>query len=246
MVAGDRRLVPVLAIAGLMMSGLGPVEAETKKAAGEKLAATKPAVTKASVAKPAAKPAPAKPRAKNASAAKSPLSEIEAGDQFLADSKFYQAIKCYEHAYKALPDKDPLKPRALVNLAIAQLSLGRDEDAAESMQTISAEYPAYKSLQRTHLDALFDEFRHAAEHTDEASSLLAEAKTRAAITEYEEAIEHMPYNAEFYSLLGFAYRTLYTRTKDEVAWKKAQHAFDMVKKLDPTEYDAIKADTVKP
>jgi tetratricopeptide (TPR) repeat protein len=227
------RIVFILAVAGLViLSGSSPMRAETKRPAGAKVSAAKPSAAKPS----AAKPAETKPVA----------AEVDDGDQFLAASKFYQAINCYEHAYKILPEKNPLKERVLVNLAIAQLSLGRDEDAAESMKTLSTKYPTYQSLQRTHLDAVFNEFRHAASHTDEAATLLTEGKTRAAITEYEEAIEHMPYNAEFYSMLAFAYRTRYTRTKDEVAWRKAQRAFDTVKRLDPLEYDAIKADAGKP
>src|SRR5262249_23932623 len=179
-------------------------------------------------------------------AAKPVAAEVDQGDQFLADSKFYQAIKCYEHAYKVLPETSPLKVRVLVNLAIAQLSLGRDEDAAESMKTLSAKYPSYQSLQRTHLDAVFDAFRPAATHTDAATSLLSEGKTRAAITEFEEAIEHMPYNAEFYSLLALAYRARYSHTKDDVDRIKAQRAFDTVKRLDPLEYNAVKDQAVKP
>jgi tetratricopeptide (TPR) repeat protein len=239
MKARNRRRVVTIAVAGVTTLVFAwPVRAETREPAARKQARQPSAGAQKSSAGPAQKSRP--------TATTSARSVVKKGDRLLAASRFYEALKCYEQVAGSIPKTDPLGSHVLSSLAVAQLSLGRDEDAAESMKKLAETYPDVRSLQKARLDALLDTFKHASEHTDRAARLLAEGDSRGAIAEYEEAVEHMPYNAEFRSLLALAYRARYAKTRDEVAWRKAQQQFDLVKELDPAEYEAVKADAVKP
>ncbi|HEY9868652.1 MAG TPA: hypothetical protein V6D08_05760 [Candidatus Obscuribacterales bacterium] len=221
-----------------MLVFTSPAPAETKEPAPRRQARQPSAGAQKTPAAPAQKSRP--------TATTSARAVIKKGDRLLAASRFYEAIRCYEQVASSIPKTDRLGSHVLSNLAVAQLSLGRDEDAAESMKKLSETYPQVRSLQKARLDALFETFKHASEHTDRAAKLLADGDSRGAIAEYEEAVEHMPYNAEFRSLLALAYRARYAKTRDAVAWRKAKQQFDLVKQLDPDEYEAVKADAVKP
>lgn len=238
MTAHNRLRVVTMAMAGVATLVLAcPAEAETKEPA-RKQARQPSAGTQKTSAAPAQKSKP--------TATTSARTVIRKGDRLRAASRFYEAIKCYEQALGGIFKTDPLGWHVLSSLAVAQLSLGRDEDAAKSMKKLSEAYPPVRSLQKDRLDALFDPFKHASEHTDRAAKLLSDGDSRGAIAEYEEAVEYMPYSAEFCSLLGLAYRARYAKTWDEVAWRKAKTQFDLVKQLDPDQYEAVKADAVKP
>ena len=163
----------------------------------------------------------------------------------LEKSKFYDAIQAYEKARQTLPKNTDMNSSDLNDLAIAQLSIGRDEDADKTMKTILHD-KGNETPEKERLNSLIKEYKHSASHIEEGAKLLEVKDTRAAITEYEEATEHMPYNAEFHLLLAYAYKARYRQTRDAADWSRAQREFNAVRRFDPDEYQKIKEDDLRP
>ena len=157
-----------------------------------------------------------------------------------------EAIRIYQRLMKSQPKEQSSKHNLAAKLAYAQLIVGRDEDAGETMQRIHLTDHEADCPEEVRLKKLLDDYRSASLQIDRATKLLSEKDDKGAISAYKLAVQQMPQNAEFHLLLAYAYRAKYRRTRAAADWREALREFEAVKRLDPDEYRKIRQDATKP
>jgi tetratricopeptide (TPR) repeat protein len=168
------------------------------------------------------------------------------GDQFLQNARFYNAICAYQSEEKVAARDPGLHRRLLTNLAFAQMSIGRDEDADKTLDRLAVNASEAATPEYKRLLAALESYKTSGKYIDEGTNLLHERKFDDAIARYKSAVAKMPHNAEFHLLLAYAYKSKFVSTKNLTDWRAAKAEFDQVKRLDPVEFKEICKDATKP
>jgi tetratricopeptide (TPR) repeat protein len=168
------------------------------------------------------------------------------GDVLLSRSQFTAAIDAYQSQEPMLKSNPQALRRLLTNLAYAQITVGRDEDADKTLDRLKLDDKETASPEFKRLKSALEQYKKSGSLIDRATRFLEQKKFDDAIGSYKLATVNMPYNAEFHLLLAYAYRAKYVGTKRSADWSNAKAEFEQVKRLDPQEFQEICKDAVKP